>query len=152
MAISVQSTGNLELDAQNQAVIQWQSMVQTRLRGETRFLKHGKEGTISRPGRTERKLSDSIRIQNRRTYGVITGASFVFERHGVFVQKGVGRGYEAQGKGMVVRTAKSSNPVQMREPYDWFNSSLNQSLPELADRLANINADAVINASGIMIK
>ena len=39
-----------------------------------------------------------------------------------------------------------------RQPYEWFNPVLEQSLPELADRLAEINADAVLNSTRMMIK
>jgi hypothetical protein len=39
-----------------------------------------------------------------------------------------------------------------RKPVDWFNPVLNQTLPELANKLAEINADAVVNATKMMIK
>lgn len=162
MAIVTQTIGDPDIEAQNQAVSQWASMVQRYLRGATAILTQGKEGIISRPGRTERKLEDSIRTQSRKTYGVITGQSFIFERHGVFVHKGVGRGYKMQG-GMVVRTAKVENPdtrqmltrndrQRPREPFEWFNPVILQSLPELANKLANINADAVLNSTRMMIR
>ena len=151
MAIVTQSTGGLDIEAQNKAVTRWASMVQRRMRSEASMLSNGKGGTISRPGRTEKKLSNSIRTQNRKTYGIITGQSFIFERHGVFVHKGVGRRYQMQG-GMVIRTAKSQNPVQQREPFEWFNPVMQQSLPELADKLAEINADAVVNATRMLIR
>jgi hypothetical protein len=151
MAIVTQSTGGLDIEAQNNAVTRWASMVQRRMRSEASILSNGKDGTISRPGRNEKKLSNSIRTQNRKTYGIITGQSFIFERHGVFVHKGVGRGYQMQG-GMVIRTAKSQNPVPQREPFEWFNPVMQQSLPELADKLAEINADAVVNATRMLIR
>ena len=149
-------------EEQNAAVKQWASKVQSYMRGATFVLAHGKGGTVSRPGRSERKLANSIRTNTRQTYGAITGLSFVFERHGVFVHKGVGRGYEMQG-GMVIRTAKVADPEtrQMlsrndrqrpREPFEWFNPIIEQTLPELADRLAEINADAVVNATRMMIR
>ncbi|HZK97527.1 MAG TPA: hypothetical protein VFC67_25220 [Prolixibacteraceae bacterium] len=150
------SGGDLNIEEQNAAITQWASMVQRHLRGAAVLLTHGKEGSITRPGRTERKLEDSIRTQNRKTYGVITGQSFIFERHGVFVHKGVGRGYEMQG-GMVVRIAKedsifSNNMGKVRVPFEWFNPVIEQSLPELADKLANINADAAVNATRMLIR
>lgn len=166
-----------DLEAQNEAVRKWASMVQQHLRGATVILQHGKDGTVQRGGgsfrkiikdsnpmtmkdaaivkknasHTERKLENSIRIKERLTYGVITGESFVFERHGVFVHKGVGRGYKMYG-GMVIRTAKSEEGTRRREPYEWFNPVIEQSLPELADKLAEINADAAVNATRMMIK
>jgi len=153
MSIITQTTGDFNIREQNDAVNRWASMVQRYMRGAAVILQHGKDGTISRPGRTERKLEYSIRKSSRFTYGVITGLSFVFERHGVFVHKGVGRGYEMQGN-TVVRTAKSdaSLVTREREPFEWFNPIIEQSLPELADKLAEINADAVVNATRMLIR
>jgi len=36
-------------------------------------------------------------------------------------------------------------------PNEWFNPLLEQTLPELADKLAEINADAVVNATRMVI-
>jgi hypothetical protein len=141
---------NFDPKGQNETVSKWASMVQRRLRGNAAGFVHGKESAKSRPGRTERKLADSIRASTRKSYGIIDRASFSFERHGVFVHKGVGRGYEMQG-GMVVRTAKSES-AGGRSPVEWFNPVLDQTLPELADKLAEINADAVVNATKVLIK
>jgi hypothetical protein len=147
---------------QNQAVSKWASMVQRRLRDRTSVFVHGKDGTISRPGRIERNLNDSIKSLTKKSYGVIDRVTYTFERHGVFVHKGVGRGYEMQG-GMVIRTAKSEDPAtrqptwwgddpRPRLPNEWFNPLLEQTLPELADKLAIINADAVLNATRMLIR
>jgi hypothetical protein len=40
----------------------------------------------------------------------------------------------------------------MRQPHDWFNSEIEQNLPELADKLAEINADLVLDSTKMMIK
>jgi hypothetical protein len=147
---------------QNEIVTQWASMVQRKLRDSTMIFHKGKAGTISRPGRSERKLSDSIKSTTKKHYSTIDKVTYSFERHGVFIHKGVGRGYEMSG-GMVVRTAKSPDPLtrepkwweddpQPRRPYEWFNPVLEANLPELADKIAEINADAVLNATRIMIK
>jgi len=146
---------------QNEAVSKWASMVQRRLLDRTSFFVHGKEGTINRPGRIEKNLSDSIKSLTKKSYGVIDRVTYTFERHGVFVHKGVGRGYKMQG-GMVIRTAKSEDQTtrsptwwgddpRPRLPNEWF-TLLDQTLPELADKLAEINADAVLNATRIMIR
>jgi hypothetical protein len=68
----------------------------------------------------------------------------------VFVHKGVGRGYQIQS-GMVHRVAKTKS-TEVRHPAEWFNPVLDQALPELADKLAEINADAVVNSTRMMIK
>jgi hypothetical protein len=142
--------GGFDPKEQNQVVQKWASMVQRYLRSTASGFVHGKESSKSRPGRTERKLANSIRASTRKSYGVIDRATFSFERHGVFVHKGVGRGYEMQG-GMVQRTAKSVSTKE-RKPNEWFNPILEQTLPELANKLAEINADAVLNATKMMIK
>ena len=153
---------DFDAKAQNEAVSKWASMVQRKLRDRTSWFDHGKRGTINRPGRIEKNLGDSIKSVTKKQYGVIDRVTYTFERHGVFVHKGVGRGYEMQG-GMVVRTAKSEDPAtrqptwwgddpRPRLPNEWFNPLLEQTLPELADKLAEINAEAVLNATRIMIR
>lgn len=147
---------------QNEAVSKWASMVQRRLRDRTSYFAYGKQGTTNRPGRIEKNLGDSIKSITKKSYGVIDQITYTFERHGVFVHKGVGRGYKMQG-GMVIRTAKSEDPAtrqptwwgddpRPRLPNEWFNPLLEQTLPELADKLAIINADAVLNATRMMIR
>ena len=80
----------------------------------------------------------------------------------MFVHKGVGRGYEMKG-GWVVRITKSEDPAthqptwwgdepSPRLPNEWFNPLLEQTLPELTDKLAKINSDAVLNATRMMIR
>lgn len=160
MVQSVTDTATAE--EQNAAINKWGSMVQRFMQGATTVLSHGKEGTASKPGRTEKKLDNSIRTKTRLAYGAITSLTFMFERHGVFVHKGVGRGYKMQG-GMVIRNAKVEDPdtrqmlsrndrQRPRESYEWFNPIIRQSLPELANKLAEINADAVLNSTRMMIR
>ena len=45
-------------------------------------------------------------------------------------------------------------PVQARErvAVEWFNPVLDRNIPILADELANINADAAVNATRMRIK
>jgi len=144
------STPQLNPEAQNQLAQRWTSMVQQHLRGAATLFTNGKDGTVHKPGRSEKKLDQSITGKTKKDFGVVDRITFTFERHGVFVHKGVGRGYQMQG-GMVVRTAKSKT-TEVRQPAEWFNPVLDQALPELADKLAEINADAVVKATGMMIK
>lgn len=135
---------------QNEAAIKWTSMVQQRLRGAATLFSKGKDGAVQKSGRTEKKLEDSIVGKTRKAYGAVDRITYSFERHGVFVHKGVGRGYEIQS-GMVRRIARSKT-TEVRHPAEWFNPVLDQALPELADKLAEINADAIVNATRMMIK
>lgn len=161
-----------DIEKQNEVVAQWSSMVQRHLRGATVILQHGKDNSISRPAkapvRTESKLETSITSIPKQHYGITDRVAIKFERHGVFVHKGVGRGYEMKA-GMVTRTPQNligilknkrmtvhekinARSSIARQPYEWFNPVLEQSLPELADKLAEINADAVLNSTRMMIK
>jgi len=150
--ISPHSSSTFDPRSQNEAITKWSSMVQRRLRDSATRFSHGKDGTIIRPGRSETKLHGSIKGSTSKQYGVIDRASIIFERHGVFVHKGVGRGYQMQG-GTVIRTAKLPFPdPRPRTAREWFNPILEQSLQELADKLAEINADAVVNATRMMIR
>ncbi len=150
--ITTHSIGNFDAKAHNEAIYKWSSFVQRRLRESTTRFVLGKEGTITRPGRSETKLRVSITGRTSKQYGVIDKASLIFERHGVFVHKGVGRGYQMQG-GVVIRTAKLHIPnPRPRTPEAWFNPILEQTLPELADKLAEINADAVLNITRVLIR
>ncbi len=149
-------------EEQNEAINKWASMVQVYMKSAIAVLSHGKEGTVSKPGRSEKKLENSLRTRTKLEYGAITSLTFLFERHGVFVHKGVGRGYKMQG-GMVIRTAKVEDPdtrqmlsrddrQRPRESFEWFNPIIQQTLPELANKLAEINADAVLNSTRMMIR
>jgi len=144
-------SGHYDSKEQNAVVRKWISMVQKRLKLNTALLTHGKNQSRFHHGRLERKLSDSLKSQTKQKYGVIDQASIIFERHGVFVHKGVGRGYRMVG-GTVVRTAKSVIPLTSRVPREWFNPAIDQLMPELIKKLEQINADAVINATRLTIK
>ena len=166
MARDFANSSGIDYAAQDAIVVQWSSMVISYMRGAAAVLQHGKEGTIDRktPLHTERRLEDSLRSSTRVNYGVISSVSIQFERHGVFVHKGVGRGYHIQG-GVVIRTAKSDAPGEgdhsfprnkkdrmvERHPYEWFNPVIDETLPELANKLAEINADAAVNATRMTI-
>ena len=142
-------------DQANELIRKWGSMVQTKIQANARGMSDGKRsGFVTRnlikDGKRigtyrEGKLANSIKTKFREVHDVITSVNFSFERHGVFVHKGVGRGYPISG-GFVL---SSANP---RQPNDWFNKEIEESLPELADKLAEINADVALNATRIMIK
>lgn len=175
MAIYNTSAAGLKMDEQNEIVAKWASMVQKNLRGNTVILAKGKDGSIQRPAskpeRTEKKLENSILSFTKEEFGVKNRVSIKFERHGVFVHKGVGRGYPIKG-GMVLKSTQSLSSIMKnknmslhakinargdigrvkRNPFDWFNSTLDSMLPELANKLAEINADAVFDAAKMMIK
>jgi hypothetical protein len=141
----------IDIEGQNKLVKQWTSKVRRKLKGRLGRFSDGKESMVIRShGQTEKKLQSSLKSQFGKDFGVIERVRFSFERHGVFVHKGVGRGYKMNG-GMVTRTAKGPQTAP-RKPDEWFNPILEKTLPELANRLAELNADAVINAERMKIK
>jgi hypothetical protein len=100
--------------------------------------------------KTYYKLESNITTKTRKDFGEINMVSFQFPRHGVFVHKGVGRGWEMIS-GKVVRTAKGIQKGT-RVPKDWLNSEIDKSVGLLADELVTIKADAVVNAASAKIK
>lgn len=153
--VGIGGAAPLDVEAQNAIVVAWQSKVRTKLRSSARWFSDGKtESFVMRGRQREGKLANSIKSKTRKSFGLIESVTFSFERHGVFVHKGVGRGYAARGEGFVVRTANKRQPGQKsrdRVAVEWFNPILDQHVPELADRIAKVNADAVINPSKMKI-
>jgi len=163
-----------ELSQFNLMVKRWSAMVRRKLYGSVLRFRNGKPGAVTRglergSGRTEYKLKDNLSYKPGYYYGQIDSVSYRFERHGVFVHKGVGRGYIMSG-GVVVRGHKPSKelikyakaqnravgntilsgPVR-RQPADWFNIIMDKNVPELADKVAKLNADAAVNALRLRI-
>jgi len=137
----------------NQVVIYWKNQV--RARAKSNVVENawkGKTGSFSRilGKKTEYKLEQHLEAKTRKDFGEINQVSFQFPRHGVFFHKGVGRGWEMIN-GKVIRTAKGIQKG-IRVPVDWLNCEIDNSIEELADELAGIKADALINATRAKIK
>ena len=115
-------------------------------------------------------LLKSLRLKTAKWYGEIDKISYHFERHGIFVHKGVGRGYRMIG-GSVVRVSipgsvtinkgKSNErkilkagPIGIfagskinRTAKEWYNPIIIKDVDTLADMIAEMNADRVVNIS-----
>lgn len=142
---------NKHIHEQNRIIKRWIPKVRSALKTSARWFIDGKDSpmVIRSVGQIETKLAQTIRSRTGQEYGAIELVSFNFERHGVFVHKGVGRGYEMQG-GKVVRTAKG----EMKKPryaVEWFNPVLDKYVPELADAIALQQTNAVVNATKMRI-
>ena len=145
----------LLISQQNELILRWTPKVRSALRGSARWFSDGKfESSVIRNGgkQVEKKLAASINSKVGKDFGLANYIGFSFERHGVFVHKGVGRGYQSNGKGFVIRTAKNPPKHDERVPIEWFNPDLEKYIPELADKIAEINADAAVNATQMKIK
>ena len=140
---------------QNAVVRRWIPGVNRQLRSSAAWFQFGKtepfitRGTGTRQ-RREGKLVNSIKPSTKQTFGEIDTISFSFERHGIFVHKGVGRGWEMSGK-LVTRTAKGKMKGGGRNSVEWFNPVIDRNAPLLADQIAIVNADAVVNAAKLKI-
>ncbi len=149
-AVNNNPTQFTAIQQQNYAVLKWVPKVRRILTSKARQFSKGKPvPMVIRGNRSEYKLAQSITSKTKRDYGEIDTISYSFERHGVFVHKGVGRGYEAQN-GFVIRTAKGPK-TNDRKPVEWFNPVLDAYIPELANEIAKINADAVLNTARVKI-
>ncbi|KAF0198404.1 MAG: hypothetical protein FD166_1457 [Bacteroidetes bacterium] len=163
-----------EITAYNLMIRRWSAMVRRKLVGSVLRFTDGKEGAVTRgikrhQSRTEYKLKDNISYRTHQDLGQVDGVGYQFERHGVFVHKGVGRGYVIVGDVVVPgrrpgneekQYAKSQNREaksiilagpSRRKPAEWFNPVLDQHIPELADKVAQMNADATVNAMRMRI-
>ena len=149
------SLSNEDVRKQNAVVRQWIPGVNRELRSSASWFKFGKTEPFITRGtgakqRQEGKLVNSIKPSTKQSFGEIDTISFSFERHGIFVHKGVGRGWEKRGP-MVTRTAKGKMQNGGRNIVEWFNPVIDRNAPHLADRIAEVNADAVLNATKLMI-
>lgn len=137
----------------NEYIEMWIPKVRRALRSSARWFSDGKtESFVLRDHgkQTEKKLAESIGSYTQKDVDRIFKIAFKFERHGVFVHKGVGRGYRAAGNGFVNRIAKGPQE-HPRVAVEWFNPTLDKFLPELVDRITKINADAVVNSAAMRI-
>lgn len=139
----------------------WAKRVRPMLKRSAQQFKKGKKSspvtrrTKGGGTRLEYKLADKIDYSLRfdRKYNVVEGIGFSIQRHGVFVHKGVGKGYKMFG-GFVMRMSKEStrNPGGFtRQPADWFNPIIDGNVPGLADKMAEIHADLAVNAMRMRI-
>jgi hypothetical protein len=82
------------------------------------------------------KLKRNLRYFTKQFYGITETISFRFPRYGVYVEKGVGRGWP-------ISRAQSSGGLGKRKAKPWFNPVLDKAVPDLADRLQKHAADIV---------
>jgi len=78
-------------------------------------------------------LQKYIRYSISRDFGIPWKIGFQFPRHGVFVEKGVGRGHPIGRVAQATAAAKGR-----RNPKPWFNPVMEVTVPELANDL-NLN-------------
>lgn len=136
-----------DTEAFNKEVAQWTYRVRSILKRDIK----------SKATQGNGVLANFLRSSIRKDMGEVDSISYKFPRHGVFFHKGVGRGHVMSG-GKVIRGIKNNKVITPldgpinRTPKDWFNSTLEEQVPILADLVADHKADeAAVNAAGMKI-
>jgi len=99
--------------------------------------------------RRNRFLKESIKPNIYYEDGEAFKLGFSFRAEGVYVHKGVGRGYVAAG-GSVVKTAKTAG--FNRHPELWFNPVIERNMEELKKIVMEYNTNLIINTTRIFIQ
>jgi hypothetical protein len=99
--------------------------------------------------RKNRFLKQSVKPNIYYELGEAYKLGFSFRAEGVYVHKGVGRGYVASGGG-VVKTARSAG--FNRRPKLWFNPVIERNMPELQRIVMEYNKGLIINTTRIFIQ
>lgn len=140
----------------NKDIAGWSKRFGNELRGRIRSLNQKGKGDLLR----------SLRGNTYRRDGEIDRIGYGFERHGVFWQKGVGRGHVMQNgfvqRGQKVRLGRNIHDKRTdfravsgqvnRQPRDWFNGPLGKGVEELADIVVMHYADRAVNATRMSIQ
>jgi len=154
---------NQQIQAFNKDVAGWGKRVRNQTISNARRLKH----PVSKKNTHDHEsLGGSIGQKTYKSDGEIDCIGFSFARHGVFWQKGVGRGYVMQN-GIVTRGQQkriginrhdkrttfiaTAGPIR-RKPVDWFNGLISREVETLADIVADHYTDRVINATRMTIR
>ncbi|MDR1339017.1 MAG: hypothetical protein LBK58_03055 [Prevotellaceae bacterium] len=156
------STPNFITESQfNQAVNNWSIRIRDKMR------RNAPVGEDSLPD--DEKLA-FIKSSVRENYGTASKIQFSFERHGVFVHYGVGRGYVHQGN-QVVRGRKLNKTERLekynqghtrssvdkmkhgyasgaikRRPVDWFDVEIRRGIKDLANIAQEFYGDKVLSS------
>ena len=127
-----------EMDAFNEKIKAWGLKVKATM-----------PASISAHGIRGKKLSGSIKNTYYYDYGEIYRLGFSFAREGIFVHKGVGRGYVMSG-GTVVKISKSQG--FNRKPKPWFNPVIESFIPDLDEIIQEYSETAILNSTRIFIR
>ena len=105
--------------------------------------------SISSQGIGGKKLKRSVKNNYYYEFGEIFRVGFSFARQGIFVHKGVGRGY-VMNNGTVVKTSKSEG--FNRDPKPWFNPVIEAHIAEFEQIIKDYTETAIINSARIYIR
>lgn len=153
---------NITQEDYNKRITGWGTQTGVEIRNAIRTLTSKGKGDLLR----------SLRAKSYKWYGEVDRIAFHFVRHGVFVHKGVERGYAMIG-GKVLRVNGSASMAYWKEysrrknrsfepklisgemkrkPKEWFNPVVSGRMEKLADLVAEMRADQAVNATKILIR
>lgn len=118
-------------DAYNASITGWDKSNTKHLKDTLNRLNVGKTG----------RLLKSVSGRVKKIDGLAEIITKKIDRSGVFVEKGVGRGYPIESI-RSNRTSISAKGGKGREPKPWFNSTIDRDFPALADAVNKYWADA----------
>lgn len=150
-----------QLMMQNTVVRDWAIKVKAELKSSAAQFTKGKKGTITRPAANgplrrkypnirewkEFKLKDKLDHRIYNEYGIASGIGFRIQKHGVFRHYGTGSGYKVVNGTL---TKRNGGPIN-RQPVDWFNHVIDMNTDDLADKMALVNEEMVVNAMRMKI-
>lgn len=110
----------LDFEGINKDVREWSKQSRNDLKQQLRRLDVKQTGELLR----------SLKYSVRKTAGVADRISFKFAKQGVFVEKGVGKSYGIDGPKTATALLKRA-----RKPKPWFNDTMDEQIPKLAERL-----------------
>jgi hypothetical protein len=94
---------------------------------------------IGKTGKLASKFKSKVGYQ----FDIASKIAYKFERYGVFVEKGVGRGYPIESvKGNAAAIASASGKGRIAKP--WFNPTIEKEAARLADLLQQDVADIAV--------
>jgi len=155
---------DISIDDYNQKITEWGEKTGRDIRSSIRMLTSKGKGDLLK----------SLRLKTAKRYGEIDKISYHFLRHGIFLHKGLGRGYAMVG-GKVTRVSGSAKDTRIwggieyrkagiklsvsrnykpkvltsssinRKPKEWFNPVIIRDIDKLADIIAEMNADRIVN-------
>ena len=132
----------------NDRVGAWATSINNALRAKLSTMGIGKSGQLDKSIKSNLwHFGKKIREGQE-----VTSISFSFKPQGVYVHLGVGSGYNMEG-GVVVKTTrdKKTNIQMMRQPKDWFDSTITEHLGELEKIVMDYTGALFINATRIYI-
>lgn len=88
-------------------------------------------------------LRDSIRPRSKALRGGVYGISFYFNRYGIYLFHGVGR-----GRGISKKTIAKNKKGVAGKRYDWFNPIIKRERVHLADEVASVLTIQVLKEVG----